>query len=254
MKVSSLYHEGSSLVHQLSPISKMAYIVAALLIPFILSDLKISLICAFISLLLLASAGAVKKVVPLIGLSGLVLVTTVLIQGFFNQENETLIFTVGAFGFYKEGFYFAMGICVRVLNILCAFALLVLTTKPSDLVNALVQKGLSPRIGYVLLSVLQIIPQMMSTMETITDAQRARGMETEGKLSVRMRAFLPLLGPVVMNALTSTKERSLALEVRGFNAKGKKTFLYEPVKSRFDLPFVTFLLLAVLGAILWRVF
>ena len=58
----------------------------------------------------------------------------------------------------------------------------------------------------------------------ITDAQRARGMETEGKLWVRFKSFLPLLGPVVLNSLKETRERSIALEIRGFNAKGKRTF------------------------------
>jgi energy-coupling factor transport system permease protein len=78
----------------------------------------------------------------------------------------------------------------------------------------------------VLLSVFQIVPQMISTVGTITDAQRSRGMETEGKLSVRIKAFLPLIGPVVLSSLIQTKERAMALEVRGFNAKGKKTHLH----------------------------
>ena len=47
-------------------------------------------------------------------------------------------------------------------------------------------------------------------------------METEGNLLVRIKAFLPLISPVVMSALTATRERAIALEVRGFGAKGLK--------------------------------
>ena len=39
--------------------------------------------------------------------------------------------------------------------------------------------GFSPKLGYVISSVFQIVPQMSGTMNTILDAQRSRGMETE---------------------------------------------------------------------------
>ena len=50
--------------------------------------------------------------------------------------------------------------------------------------------GFSPRFGYIVTSVFQIIPQMMGTMNTIMDAQRSRGLETEGNLRTRAKAFL----------------------------------------------------------------
>jgi energy-coupling factor transport system permease protein len=142
---------------------------------------------------------------------------------------------------------------MRVINIICAFSILILTTKPSDLIEELVRKGLSPKIGYVLSSVLQIIPQMVSTMDTITDAQRSRGMETEGKLFVRMKAFLPLIGPVVMNSLISTRERAMALEVRGFNSKVKKSFLNDEFKFKHGLLIRVIIIALIAAAILWRI-
>lgn len=252
MKIASLYQEGSSFLHQLDPMTKIIYIAAALLMTALLTSLKASLLVALFSLILLASAGVLRKTLPLIGLSAMILVTTVIIQGLFFHANKTLYLQIGPLAFYEEGLLFSMEICIRVLNILCAFAVLVLTSKPSDLVESLVRRGLSPRLGYVLLSVLQIIPQMMGTVQTISDAQRSRGLETEGKLSVRLRAFIPLLGPVVMNALNNTKERSLALEVRGFNAKHQKTFLNEQRRSKWDLPAQVTMLISLMAASVWR--
>lgn len=252
MKIVSLYQEGDHLLHLLDPITKIAYIGTALLMSVLLPSLEAGVTIALVSLVLLGSAGVFKKILPILSLSALILVTTVIIQGLFFHENKTLLIQWGIVGFYKEGLLFALGICVRVLNILSAFSVLVLTTKPSDLVESLVRRGMSPRMGYVLLSVLQIIPQMMTTVQTITDAQRSRGLETEGSLLVRFKAFIPLLGPVVMNALTSTKERSLALEVRGFNAKHGKTFLNEPRKSKWDLPLMILMMLSLVAAGFWR--
>ena len=128
-----------------------------------------------------------------------------------------------------------------------------MTTKPSDLIESLVRRGLSPRLGYVLGSVLQIIPEMVGTMETITDAQRSRGMETEGKLLVRIKAFIPLIGPLVMNSLVSTRERSMALEVRAFNSKSKKTFINEEQKSGLSKIIKIFLIVLLVASIVWRI-
>lgn len=253
LKALSLYQERDTVIHRIDPISKLLYIVTAIAIPIILPAKTAALVCMAASLVILLLGKVFRKVIPIISFSMIVLLSIIVIQGLFNQGNTTPLFNIGPLVFYKEGLSYAMGICMRVINILCAFAILVLTAKPSDLIESLVRKGLSPRIGYVLSSVLQIIPQMASTMDTITDAQRSRGMETEGKLITRIKAFFPLIGPVVMNSLINTRERAMALEVRGFNSKARKTFLNEEFNSSYNLTVKILLVLAVLFAVVWRV-
>ena len=92
---------------------------------------------------------------------------------------------------------FALHIGCNVLNMLLSFAILVLSAKPSELVEELEKRGFSRRMVYIITSVFQIVPQMTGTMNTITDAQRSRGLETEGSLLTRAKAFLPLISPVV---------------------------------------------------------
>lgn len=252
LKALSLYQERDTIIHKIDPISKLFYIVAAIAIPIILPTKTAALLCMVFSVVLLLLGKVFRKVIPIISFSLIVLLSIIVIQGLFNPNNATPLFNFGPLTFYKEGLSYALEICMRVVNILCAFAILVLTTKPSDLIESLVRRGLSPRIGYVLSSVLQIIPQMASTMDTITDAQRSRGMETEGKLATRVKAFFPLIGPVVMNSLINTRERAMALEVRGFNSKAKKTFLNEEFNSTYNLAIKIFLVLAVAFAVVWR--
>ncbi|MGE5629974.1 MAG: energy-coupling factor transporter transmembrane component T family protein [Caulobacteraceae bacterium] len=253
MKSLSLYQERNTIIHKIDPISKLFYIVAAIAIPVIIPARTAALACMAFSILLLLAGRVFRKVIPIISFSMIVLLSIIVIQGLFYPGNKNPLFAVGSIVFYKEGLLYALQICIRVVNILCAFAILVLTTKPSDLIESLVRRGLSPRIGYVLSSVLQIIPQMASTMDTITDAQRSRGMEAEGKLMVRLKAFFPLIGPVVMNSLINTRERAMALEVRGFNSKARKTFLNEEFKASYNLYIKVFLVLSVILAILWRI-
>ncbi len=229
----SLYVEHDSLVHRVDPISKLLYILAAVAIPIILPVLTTALMVLLASIVVLLLGRILKKVIPLISVIVFVLLTILVIQGLFKAGNVTPLFGLGSLIFYKEGFYYALGVSLRVINIMLAFAILILTTKASDLFETLVRRGLSPRIGYVLSSVLQIIPQMQNTVGTITDAQRSRGLETEGSLAVRVKAFFPLIGPVVMSSLSQTRERSMALEVRGFSARVKKSFLSEEIRKPY---------------------
>ena len=136
---------------------------------------------------------------------------------------------------------------------LLAFAVLVLTTRPAVLVDDLEQAGFSPRFGYMICSVFQIIPQMMGTMNTILDAQRSRGMETEGNILVRARAFLPLISPVVNSSLINTRERAIALEVRGFDSKEKKTFLQDRKLRGADKRFIAFMAVLLFASLIWRI-
>lgn len=254
MKSISLYVDRDSILHRIDPINKLLYILVAIAIPILVPTLNVAFICMFFSLLLLGIGKVLKKSLPVYGFVFLVLITVIVIQGLFHPTNETLLLTVGPVIFYREGFLFALMITFRVINIVGAFLLLVLTTKPSDLVEGLVRRGLSPRFGYVLGSVFQIIPEMMSTMKTITNAQRSRGLETEGNLRVRVKAFLPLIGPVVLSSLIHVKERAMALEVRGFNAKGKKTFLNEE-KVYVATAWIQWgLWIGLATAVIWRMF
>ncbi len=253
MKSISLYQDKNTAIHRLDPLSKILYIVAVNIAPLLLGSKIATAVFILVSIVILAMGKVLKRTAPMLGFSGLILITVVIIQGIFRQGNATPVFALGSVVFYKEGLLFALGIMLNVINILMSFSILVLTTKPSDMVETFVRMGLSPKIGYVLSSVFQIIPQMTETMATITDAQRSRGMETEGKLSTRIKAFFPLISPVVMNSLISTRERAIALEVRGFDSKQKKSFLTEARNSRTDTFFRIALAVILIASLAWRV-
>ena len=252
MKSISLYTDNGSWLVRLHPFTKLFYLLAAIAVPLLTGYLPMCLVTILLSLLLLKSALLVRKALPLLAFSFTIILTIVLIQGIFNQKNEHILFSLGPVHFYREGLLYAARIGLNILNMLLSFAVLVLTTDPSELVEELEKKGFSPKFGYIINSVFQIIPQMIGTMNTISDAQRSRGMETEGNLRTRIKAFLPLISPVVMSALTSTRERAIALEVRGFGGKAKKTYLYTHPYGKTDRIIKYLSLLAIVLALLFR--
>ncbi len=252
LKSISLYQDKKTPIHALDPLSKILYIIVANIVPIIIGNHEATAFFILLSIVLLSVGGVLKKTMPMLAFCGLILITVVIIQGIFRQNNITPLFMIGPIIFYKEGLLFSLNIILNVLNILMSFSILVLVTKPSDMVEAFVRLGLSPKIGYVLSSVFQIIPQMTETMSTITDAQRSRGMEMDGKILTRIKAFFPLISPVIMSSLISTRERAIALEVRGFDSKQKKTFLSDIKTTHADITFKVILLLILVLSIIWR--
>ncbi len=240
-------------LNKMAPESKILYILVAVSVPALLGIKWAGIALIAVSSVLLLYGKVLRRTLPLLGVSGFVLFTVLIIQGLFWWGNETPLIALGPAVFYKEGVNYAIGILINIVNILMSFCVLILTTKPSDLVENFVRRGFSPRFGYVFISVFQIIPQMTETMSTITDAQRSRGMETEGRLSVRIKAFIPLIAPVIMSSLINTKERALALEVRGFNSKKEKTFLNDEVKTGADRFIQISLLIVIAAAAVWRI-
>ena len=90
-------------------------------------------------------------------------------------------------------------------------------------------------------------------MNTIMDAQRSRGLETEGNLITRAKSFLPLISPVVMSSLINTRERAIALEIRGFEAGQKKTCLREGKMKTSDRVLCLVMAVVIAGAIVVRI-
>jgi energy-coupling factor transport system permease protein len=79
----------------------------------------------------------------------------------------------------------------------------------------------------VIISTLQIIPQMQAKAQTIIAAQRSRGLDTQSTFLKRVGSLPPLVGPLVFGSLVEVEERAIAIEARGFTSKLVKTHLYE---------------------------
>jgi energy-coupling factor transport system permease protein len=111
----------------------------------------------------------------------------------------------------------------RVLAAFIASMLLLYTTLADDLLEGLVARGISHRIAFVILSAAQLIPRLQARTSAILDAQQARGLRVEGSTRTRVRALVPLVGPLVLGSLIDVRERTFALEARAFGAVPGRT-------------------------------
>lgn len=157
------------------------------------------------------------------------------IQGLYSPKNTTIIADLGFAQVGLEGTLYALKVSSTLLVFLTTFYLFMQTTKNSETVAAITQLGLNMKIGYLILASLNVVPQMQRKMKTIQEAQESRGVEVSGTFLQRAKAFLPLVGPVVLSSLTDAQERGMTLETRGFSIKGiKPTSFVEVNNSKSD--------------------
>ena len=158
-------------------------------------------------------------------------ISVLLVNLFFFPSGRQILFQVGPITATAEGLGFALETLARIGAISGAITLFYLTTPPSELVLDLERRGVSPRIAFVTLASVQMVPALVVRAATITAAQRARGLDTEGSLWRRLRGVLPLAGPVLLGSITEVEERTMAFEARGFTRPGRRTLLWWPSDS-----------------------
>lgn len=165
------------------------------------------------------------------------------IQGCYSPKNVTMIADLGFAEVGLEGVLYALKIISTLLVFLGAFYIMNKTTYPGKMVAALTKSGLPPKAGYLVLASMNVVPQMLRKMSVIQEAQQARGVETGGSIFAGIKAYIPLLGPVVMSSLTDAQERGMTLETRGFGIAGvKQTSYIEVTKSKTDKAINTLLI------------
>lgn len=225
----SLYIEGASPLHRLNPLTKLTLTLCLVLVDFFGPGYWLPTLLYLLVLVPLSIWGGV--VAPFLRTTVRLLLPLVaflfVMQSLFYPGGRTVIFELWIFSVKLEGVQFAYLTATRIITMVGSFLLLLFTTHPGALMADLNRRGVSPSLTYIIVSTLQIIPEMRTKANTIIDAQRARGLETGGSLLNRTRALLPLVGPLVFGSLVDVEERAIALEARAFKAKRDKTSLIE---------------------------
>jgi energy-coupling factor transport system permease protein len=176
-----------------------------------------------------ALAGVLPRLLRVGFLLALPLAISVLVVNlFFFPAGSTVLFRIGPITATAEGLAFAIETLVRLVAITGALALFYLTTPIGSLVVDLERRGVSPRLAFVISSSVRSVPAIVSRAGDIADAQRARGLDTQGSPWRRLRGLLPLVGPVLLGSIGDVEERAMALEARGFSRPGRRSLLWAP--------------------------
>jgi energy-coupling factor transport system permease protein len=234
---------GSSWLHARHPTTKLLALAFVLLAGFLLPPIALVGLAG----LVVVAAWSARLTWPLarsMRIPAVLLASIVVVNGLFYPGATDVLVPIGPVGLSRDGLTFGLVSAARLLVAFLASVLFLFTTLADDLLEALVARGVGHRIAFVVLSAVQLVPRMQTRASAILEAQQARGLSVAGSVRRRAAALLPLIVPALLGSLVDVRERTLALEARGFGARPGRTAYREVI----DPPVDRILRLALLAA------
>lgn len=216
------FRAGSSWLHRRHPITKLLGVALVLLSAFLLPSwflLVLLVLLAFVAW----STGLSAPLAGSLRIPALLLTSIVVVNALFFPGATDRLVTLGPLAVTRDGLSFGLISAGRILVAFLVMVLFLFTTLADDLLEALISRGASHRFAFVVLSAVQMVPRMQTRAASILDAQQARGLPVTGSFRSRVRALVPLIGPVILGSLIDVRERTFALEARGFGARPGRT-------------------------------
>jgi energy-coupling factor transport system permease protein len=147
----------------------------------------------------------------------------------------------------------AAAMTLRFIVLIASFSVFFLTTSPDHLGLALQQSHIPYEFCFAFTTAVRFVPVLADEAQTIMDAQKARGLELEsGNIIKRIRNYIPILIPLIVNAIRRSLELAEAMESRAWGASDKRTNLYKLNLKRADIILVIIsVLMLTLALYLW---
>ncbi len=233
------YNYTDSFVHKLDPRVKILLVFFIVVSLFFVQTITGYLILfSFSIFLVLLSKNGFSSVMRSLRPILILLVFTALFQLFFTPGN--VIFRWHFLKITEEGLRLSVYISIRL--ILLSFFTFVLTSTTSgieltDGFEAIISplrvfRFPAEEVSLMISISLRFVPVLFEEADRIMKAQMSRGAEfNRGSLIERARSFLPLLLPLLLNALARADRLAVAMESRGF-VIGKKRTKYREMKLK----------------------
>ena len=163
------------------------------------------------------------------------MVLIILLWPIFDPSGTPVLASLGPVKITEPAIWRGVTSAARVGCLATVWYILMFTTSQRDLVRALVKLGLRFDFGLALAISLRFLPTLSATIDSIKDAQRARGLELDkGGLLRRARNYVAVLVPTIVSALRAADLLSLALQSRAYGAKADRTYLCDLKMRRVD--------------------
>src|SRR5699024_9501921 len=179
---------------------------------------------------------------------------TFLLHLFLTKEGPA-VFELGTFSIHLGGIQVGLVLALRFLLLMLLTSLLTLGTPSIEITDAI--ESLLPRLKKVKFPVhelalmmsisLRFMPTRMQETDKISKAQASRGVDYRtGKLKERLKAIIPLLVPLFVNAFKRAEELAMAMEARGYRGDEGRTKLRElKYETKDVIAFIIFIIVII---------
>jgi energy-coupling factor transport system permease protein len=212
---------GSSWLHRLDPVAKLAWLVPFSVFSFTTYRPLPLLVALAAGLLVAASAGILRPLLRIMVVFTPIAASIIVIQALAPATCGgpcTAPVPLGPLNIYDEGLTHGISLLLRVTGFQVVAFTLLLTTHPSDLFASLARLKVPYLANFMLAMTLQLVPVLQREVGLVIAAQRARGMRGTG-----FGALIPSFVPVAAGAVERVGQLAISLEARAFGSSGPKT-------------------------------
>ena len=252
------YVNRRSLIHDLHPLTKLLWSLAVLILALVLSSPWI-LAAVILSVILIGFIGQVGRETILYLTAMFVVAAFVFVFQILFRPSGTLLFTIfptdwlmvgGWLPITTGGILYGIAMSLRMICIVSPFPVILSTTQPRDIVMALVETLHVPYdYAFMFTTALRSMPIILSEVDTISQAQRARAYAAESWNPIRkLQAFAPIAMPIVFIAIEKADRLGLCMDLRGYGSPGR-TYLRKLSLRLVDWVAIVVMILIVVGAI-----
>lgn len=245
----SMYVKGSSFFHKLDPRTKIVIVSSIFGLSLLFKDpLYLGIIALSVLLMIkfLCNIPIRKLFVFIRPILPLVLMSLILWP--FFQPTGDILFQYWKIKISMDGILMGLAMTFRILAIISATFLLLMTTLQRDLVLGLMKLKVPYEYCLTLAISLRYVPTLAGITYTIMDAQRSRGLELDkGSIIKRVKNYVPIITPLIIGSIRMAEELAIAIESRGFGY-GERTFLKQLFMNKRDyLVIIVFLFILGIG-------
>ncbi len=237
-----VWHEGDSFLHRLNPLTKLAFTIPVAVVVVAheepLTPLVVAALTAFATWRLgRLPLSSIANPLGLSLLAGFGMFWTGLV--FYAGPGAGAAPVVpGPIRVTEAGLIYALTMMCRLLAIVSASLLFVLTTNPIDFVVALIQQARLPaRVGYAVFAAYRFVPLVQEELDTIRAAHQVRGAASGRGVLAGLRQALGYAIPLLAISVRRAERVALAMDSRGFGARRNRTYYRTTTVTRSDLLF-----------------
>jgi energy-coupling factor transport system permease protein len=214
------YLPGTTFFHRLYPLTKLVLFLSIMVVGFAFLNPVPALVMSAAALIFAVALGReyFSSVIKPLVLILPAIFAMVFFQAFFPVEASPRPFHFLVFTIYYNGLYYGLELASRVLLAITWGVLVFVVTHPGDLFASLRRVKVPYLLGFMVVTMLQFVPILLSESNTIMEAQQSRGLRLRG-----FRAILPNLVPLFVGAWERAQILAMSMEVRGMGSSGVKT-------------------------------
>jgi len=206
--------------------------VLGILVGSIIINDPLLLLLLFLSTIPFAILGKItKEWFSFVRLALWLSIIIILINTLASQHGSTILYSItgipiiGSVKVTLESLLFSIGMSLRLLSTLSAFAILTLPINPDDPLQTILPLKFHYNTVLTTTIALRFIPCLLTDLETLQNSICTRGYQMkEGSFIGRIKRRAILIPPLLSNSLERSIQSAEAMESRGFGSSGKKTF------------------------------